>query len=262
MTSHEHPRPRHVVVVGGGVGGLAGAYFLSRAGVSRVRVTVLDKAPVAGGHLRIGEVAGIPVDLGAESLLNRRPEAVELARAVGLGDDIVHPARVDPRVWTRGSLVPLPGRTVMGVPADPSQLTAVLDADEVAAVESEPAVPGMPLAARDDVAIGRFVAGRMGRAVVDRLVEPLLGGVYAGHAGELSLQATVPALAATSRTYPSLLAAAASVLADEPGAEVPVFAGIRGGVGRLPAAIAAASGADVRTGVTVRGLARTPRGWR
>ena len=227
-----------------------------------MRVTVLDKAPIVGGHLRIGEVAGIPVDLGAESLLNRRPEAVDLARAVGLGRDLVHPARVDAGLWTRGSLVPLPRRTVMGVPADPSELAAVLDFDQVAAVEAEPAVQGMPLVAGDDVAIGGFVAGRMGRAVVDRLVEPLLGGVYAGLADELSLRATVPALAVAAGAHRSLLDAAASVLADGPGDDVPVFAGIRGGVGRLPAAVAAASGAEIRTGVTVRGLLRTDDGWR
>ncbi|MGH9249978.1 MAG: protoporphyrinogen oxidase [Acidimicrobiales bacterium] len=259
MTSGQ--QTHDVVVVGGGISGLAAAYFLSRAAGGVVRVTVLDKAPVVGGHLRIGEVAGIPVDLGAESLLNRRPEAVQLARAVGLGDDIVHPARVDAELWTRGSLVPLPRRTVMGVPADPSELGAVLHADQVAAVEAEPAVPGMPLATGDDVAIGGFVAGRMGRVVVDRLVEPLLGGVYAGLADELSLRATVPALAVAAGTHRSLLDAASSVLADGPGDDVPVFAGIRGGVGRLPAAVAAASGAEIRTGVTVRGLLRTDDGW-
>ena len=251
-----------MVVVGGGVSGLAAAYYLSRAARRDMRVTVLDKAPVLGGHLRTAEVAGVPVDVGAESLLNRRPEAVGLARAVGLGDDIVHPARVDAGLWTRGSLVALPGRTVMGVPADTSTLSAVLDPDEAAVVAAEPDLPGMPLPTGADVAIGRFVADRMGRAVVDRLVEPLLAGVYAGHADELSLAATVPALAAASARHRSLVGAAASVLADEPGTDVPVFAGIRGGVGRLPAAIAAASGADLRTGVTVRGLARVPYGWR
>ncbi|HMG28834.1 MAG TPA: FAD-dependent oxidoreductase, partial [Jiangellaceae bacterium] len=112
MTSDQ--QTHDVVVVGGGISGLAAAYFLSQAAGGAVRVTVLDKAPIVGGHLRIGEVAGIPVDLGAESLLNRRPEAVDLARAVGLGRDLVHPARVDAGLWTRGSLVPLPRRTVMG----------------------------------------------------------------------------------------------------------------------------------------------------
>jgi protoporphyrinogen/coproporphyrinogen III oxidase len=262
VTDRPRRRRRHVVVVGGGVSGLSAAYYVTRAAHGAVRVTVLDKAPVVGGHLRVGEVAGVQVDLGAESLLNRRPEAVGLARAVGLGDDIVHPAPLGAGLWTGGSVVPLPRRTVMGVPADPSELAAVLDRDDIAMVEAEPDLPGMPLSPGEDVAIGRFVTGRMGRAVVDRLVEPLLAGVYAGHADELSLRATVPALAVAAAAHRSLTEAAASVVADESGADVPVFAGIRGGVGRLPAAIAAASGADVRTGVTVRGLIRTSYGWR
>ena len=98
----------------------------------------------------------------------------------------------------------------------------------------------------DDVSVGRYVAARMGRAVVDRLVEPLLGGVYAGRADELSLEATLPQLAPHARRERSLLAAArASRAAADAGAQDgAVFGAPRGGVGRLPAAVARLSGAD------------------
>jgi protoporphyrinogen/coproporphyrinogen III oxidase len=244
----------HVVVVGGGISGLAAANAVSLGGGDSVRVTVLDKAPVVGGHLRLVEVAGITVDAGAESLLNRRPEAVELARAVGLGDDLEYPVPAGAGLWTGGSIVPLPTRTVMGVPSDAGELAAVLSSDEMERVAAEPSVPGLPL--DRDVAVGTLVAERMGPAVTTRLVEPFLGGVYAGRAAELSFRATMPELASATVRHRSLLKAAASVRDGAP--DVPVFAGVRGGVGRLPAAVAIASGAEIQTGTTVRSIARLP----
>ena len=246
--------PRRVVVVGGGISGLTAAFALHEVAGRAVLVTVLEKADVVGGHLRLAEVAGVAVDTGAESLLSRRPEAVDLVRAVGLGDDLVHPADVGAGLWSRGNVVPLPARTVMGVPTEPTTLGAVLSPAEIHRVELDRTRPGMPL--DEDVAIGRLVADRMGRAVVDRLVDPLLGGVYAGRADGLSLRATVPVLAEAAGRHRSLLAAARSVFADASANAAPVFAGIRGGVGRLPAAVASASGAEIRTGVTVRRLTR------
>ena len=99
-------------------------------------------------------------------------------------------------------------------------------------------------------------AARLGAAVVDRLVEPLLGGVYAGHARRLSLQATMPVLWARATRGESLVAAPATVTAsangsDAPAAPRPPFAGLRGGVGRLPELVAdevARRGATLRTG--------------
>jgi oxygen-dependent protoporphyrinogen oxidase len=252
------PPARHVVVVGGGISGLAAAYFLTR-GSDDVRVTVLDKASRIGGHLRLAEVAGYPVDVGAESVLNRRPEAVDLARVVGLERDLEIPLTSEVGLWTRGRLVRLPPSTVMGVPADARELFDVLSADEVSRVAAEPALPGLVL--DRDVSVGSAVSKRMGRVVTERLVEPFLGGVYAGRADELSLYATMPDLAAAVTRRGSLLLAAASVRNRAAGPKRPVFAGIRGGVGRLPAAVAAASGAQIRTGTTVRRVSRSSAGW-
>ena len=246
---------RHVVVIGGGISGLAAAYYLRASGA---RVTVLEKAPSVGGILRLSHVAGLPVDEGAESLLNRRPEAVALAREVGLAADIVHPADVPAGVWIRGRIRPLPEGTVMGVPGDPEALAGLLDPDEIDRVAAERERPSLHLG--EDVAIGELITERMGRPVTERLVEPLLGGVYAGYANELSLAATVPPLFAALRRERSVLDAVAAVRKAAPPAGEPVFAGIRGGVGRLAKAVAAASGARIRTSVTVRGLTERPAG--
>ncbi|MEU6315617.1 protoporphyrinogen oxidase [Streptomyces sp. NPDC047014] len=225
-----------------------------------------------------GELAGAPVDLGAESMLARRPEAVALARAVGLGDAIEEPATATARLWTRGALRPMPSGHVMGVPGDLAPLAAsgVLSAEGLARVEAEAGLP--PAEVGEDVAVGEFVAARMGREVVDRLVEPLLGGVYAGDAYSISMRAAVPALFDAVRAHPTLTeavralqsaaarrAAAEHTTVTGAAATGAFFAGISGGIGRLPLAVAdacRAAGARILTGTPVREIGRTPEGWR
>lgn len=261
VTKRPGVTPRHVVVVGGGISGLAAAWFLHRDGPSDLSVTVLEGSPAIGGKLRVGEVAGIPVDDGAESLLLRRPEAVALAVAVGLGEDLEDAATTSAAIWSRGEMRPIPTGTVMGIPADLRALarTGLLSARELARVPADSWLPGSRLTG--DIAVGKHVARRMGHAVVERLVEPLLGGVYAGRADLLSLDATMPSLAAPARRHRSLLAAAREARGNGGAGEGAVFGAPRGGVGRLPAAVARASAATVRTNVTVREISRTPTGW-
>jgi oxygen-dependent protoporphyrinogen oxidase len=253
-----------VVVIGGGISGLAAAWRLSRT--AGTEVIVLEGSAQVGGKLRVGEVGGLAVDVGAESVLARRPEAVALITEVGLGADLVHPVATTPSVLARGTLYPLPPGTVMGVPSRASlpSLAGLLTSAEVERVAAEPTIDAP--AQQDDIDVGSWVAGRVGRAVVDRLVESLLGGVYAGPADGLSLQATVPALWQRARLGGALLAdqQVGPAVLQSPSSG-PVFAGLRGGVGRLASTLAErliADGAQVRTGATVRGLRRTGSGWR
>ena len=243
---------RRVVVVGGGIGGLAAAHFLARD--AERAVLLLEGSPVVGGKLRLASVAGVVVDVGAEAMLNRRPEGVALARELGL--PVVHPATASSRLWSGGSLKPLP-RSLMGVPMDLDDLAAsgVLSAQGLARVAAEPTLP--PTELRGDVSVAALVGERLGEEVVDRLVEPLLGGVYAGHARELSARATTPQLVAMLDRGSLVEAAAAAV----PTGGDPVFAGIPGGMGMLPAVLAAHGGFTVRTGATVREVRRTETGF-
>jgi protoporphyrinogen/coproporphyrinogen III oxidase len=249
----------HVAVVGAGISGLAAAHRL-RAQMPGLRVTVLDGAPRVGGKLRVSDVAGLPVDEGAEAMLNRRPEAVALARAVGLGDDLRHPDSTSAAVWTRGAVRPLPP-TLMGVPADTAALarSGIVSRAGVLRAQLDRTLRRTRVGA--DIAVGRLVTRRLGAEVTDRLLEPLLGGVYAGHARELSLRAAVPQIADLVDRGRSLLSAAAAARQRAAADDTPVFAGIRGGVGRLPGAVAEASGAQVRTGAMVREMHRREHGW-
>ncbi|MFJ7986569.1 protoporphyrinogen oxidase [Streptomyces sp. NPDC096351] len=261
----------HVVVAGGGIAGLAAAHRLVLAGH---RVTLLEAGPRLGGKLLAGEIAGAPVDLGAESLLARRPEAVDLARAVGLGDRLQAPGTTTASVWSRGALVPMPKGHVMGVPGDARAVEGLLSAEGVRRIGLDAELP--PTELGEDTAIGAYVAARMGHEVVDRLVEPLLGGVYAGDAYRISMKAAVPALFAAARGHRTLTdavravqRAGAAAPADAAGAGTglggSVFLGVDGGVGTLPGAVAdaiRAAGGEIVTDAPVTALRRTAAtGW-
>jgi oxygen-dependent protoporphyrinogen oxidase len=252
----------HVVVVGGGIAGVSAAHRL-RALRPGLHVTLLEGSPDLGGKLARAEVGGVVTDVGAEAILNRRPEAVDLAAAVGLADDLVHPETVSARLWTRGEMRPMP-RSLMGVPAEVTSLAGVVSRAGLTRAALDAVLPPLRLADDEDVSVGALVGERLGKEVVDRLVEPMLGGVYAGHSRALSARAAVPALVARLDGEHSLTAAAAEAMTPAPTPDEtppPVFAGIVGGVARLPQAVADASGAIVETGATVRGLKRTADGW-
>ncbi|MEU0033268.1 protoporphyrinogen oxidase [Streptomyces sp. NPDC006333] len=255
----------HVVVVGGGIAGLAAAHRLLDRGA---RVTVLEASDRVGGKLLPGEIAGARVDLGAESMLARRPEAVALAREAGLADHLRPPATATASLWTRGALRPMPKGHVMGVPGTAAALHGVLSDEGLRRIERDTELPRTEIG--DDVAVGEYVAARLGREVVDRLVEPLLGGVYAGDAYRISLRAAVPQLFEAARTHTSLTEAVRAIQAKAAAHQQtgPVFMGIEGGVGRLPLAVAEsvrARGGEIVTGAPVTELRRTrgtEPGWR
>ncbi|MCW2843556.1 MAG: protoporphyrinogen oxidase [Nocardioides sp.] len=238
--------------MGGGVAGLTAAHDLAAAGHD---VVLLEAAAAVGGKLRRLEVAGVSVDVGAEAMLNRRPEGVDLARSLGLA--VEHPTAASSRIWTRGALRPLP-RSLMGVPLDLDQLVAsgVLSDEGVERVRREPTLP--PEVVDGDVSVGDLVSRRFGDEVTDRLVEPLLGGVYAGRARELSARAAVPQLVAMAERG-SVLAQAATIPTTR---DLPIFAGLPGGMAGLADALAGAGTFLVRTEVTVRELVRIPDGFR
>jgi len=256
------------VIVGGGIAGLAAAFFLRDVGAD---VLVLEGSQRIGGKLAVSEVAGIAVDEGAEALLARRPEGTALIGDVGLSGQLVYPGTTTSGIWSRGQLHALPGRQFMGVPADLDEVerSGILSAAGMARARQDTVLAATH---RDgDVSVARHVGARFGAELVERLVDPLLGGVYAGRSDQLSFEATLPSLAGESRKHAALSDAARALLgppavpgapAPVPGAPAPVFTTLAGGLGTLPAALAQRSGAVVRTGAMARELARTTHGWR
>lgn len=249
-----------VAVVGAGISGLTAALALVEA-ERDLAVTLYEGSSRLGGKLRLEEVAGVPVDVGAESVLARRPEAVELFDELGLADRVTHPAGLSASIIAAGTRWPMPKGTLMGIPSDPESVRGILTDQEVDRLVAE----RPPHPTGGDVSVGDFIDERLGRAVTDKLIEPLLAGVYAGHARNISLDMALPALARAAHDGQSVLAIARAAAgpADRASAgaaaPAPVFATLTGGIGSLPQVMKdrlVDSGVLVRTDTLVRRLER------
>jgi oxygen-dependent protoporphyrinogen oxidase len=255
------PERTHVAVVGGGITGLATAFYLRQAGIA---ATVLEAGDRLGGKIRTDELAGVPVEAGPDTFLARVPWAVDLCRDLGLADELVAPATGKAFISIDGRLRPLPDRHVLGVPTSlgPLVRSGVLSPAGVARAALDAVLPRTRYG--DDPSVAGVVGRRMGREVVDRLVGPLVGGINAGGAEHLSLRSTAPQLADAARHNRSLVLG----LRRRPvpaGAAGPVFLGVAGGLTRLVDRLreVLAPGADLRLGTAVTALERGANGrWR
>jgi oxygen-dependent protoporphyrinogen oxidase len=246
--------PRRVIVVGGGISGLVAARRLGAV----ARVTLVEASPRFGGKLAPLVLEGVRLDAGAESFLARRPEAVDLVHELGFGVMVVHPTQEKPRLLIGGRPVRVPP-SLLGVPADVTALAAVLTDAGYARAAEEPRRSWPPF--DGDVAIGQVVDEHFGAEATDRVLEPLLGGVYAGRARDLSFAAVAPGLFERARAGGSLLAHAQQTSrSDQDG---PVFGGLVGGVSRLVDALVQdlrRRGVVLRPETTARALARREDG--
>lgn len=221
-----------VAVIGGGITGVAAARALVDHGFS---VRLLEGSPHLGGCIRTSPFAGLPaVDEGPDAFLLRAPGAIDLARAVGLGDDLAHPEPVGAAVWHR-RLHPIPDGIVLGVP---SSIGAVARSGLLSPVGMLRAGLDLvrPRTPVDHDAIGTWIRARFGHEVHDRLVDALVGSIYGADTDAFSLTA-VPQLAGLASAGRSALLSARRVAAGTrppAGAErAPIFAAPTGGMSAL-----------------------------
>ncbi len=265
---------RRVAIVGGGISGLSAALGVLDAGRDAdtgadvdTDVVVFDAAVRVGGRIDTSPFAGVEhVDEGADAFLARVPEAVALARRVGLGDDLVSPEPVGAAVWHNG-LHPIPDGLLLGVPGrlGPLATTGLLSWKGKARAALE---PFLPRTSTESDSIGEYVRARFGDEVHERLVDSLVGSIYATDTDRFSL-AEVPQLAALAKDNRSLLLAARrqrSAQGTATASTSPIFAAPRRGMSALTTATAdavRAAGGTVLTGATVASCARTADGrWR
>jgi len=261
-----------VVVVGAGVTGLTAAWRLRRD-LPGAELLVLEASRRSGGLVHTSPFDDVALDTAADAFLARVPDAVALCHELGIADELVHPTDAGALVLSGTGLRRLPTGLVLGVPTDLDALSAsgIVSAGGVARARHDPGpVPVGERTADGDLSVGALVRHRLGDEVMDELVAPLLGGVNAGDADRLSLDAGAPQLAAVADA-PDLLAALRSpptpgtgrpVVPSGPGGLTappipnPVFAGFPTGTSRLVDALVDAVGpATVHLGTAVTRLA-------
>ncbi len=261
MTATTDPDVAEVVVLGGGIGGLAAALELTRAGV---RPVVLEAGAAPGGAVAAHTVGGLLLDAGAESFATARPATAALIDDLGLTDRVSSPAPAGAWVRHAGGTAPLPATAFLGIPGHPwaADVRRVIGLPGAVRAGVDRLLPARTGAGGS---LGAMVRTRMGTRVLERLVEPVAGGVYAAHPDGLDVGTVAPGLP-TALTESGSLAAAARRLRGAGGRPGSAVASLTGGLHTLlPALLAAltAAGGDVRSGVRATGLTRsgTDGGW-
>ncbi|HEY4894662.1 MAG TPA: protoporphyrinogen oxidase [Solirubrobacteraceae bacterium] len=263
-----------VAIVGGGIAGLAAAYRVAGsqdAAVARdadrpgnrgdqaefpsLHVTLFEADERLGGKIRTETFAGRPLDVGAEALLARMPAGLELCHELGLEHDLVAPASDQPFVWT-DRLRPLPPRLMAGVPDGSRAMIAsgILSPAGLARAGLDLIIPARP--PKQDVSIGSIVRHRLGAQVLERLIDPLLGGIHAGSCDELSMRATAPQLEAALRKRRSLVRGLRAISASPPPAPAsPTFLTLSHGLQEIVRALRERlTGTECRTGARLERL--------
>ena len=259
QSRQSRPSPCRVVIVGGGISGLATAHYLRSGLGADVALTVVESGSQLGGKVATKEFSGHLVDTGPDALLVRLPAMAALLDDLGLSDLVVAPAALGAHVWSRGHLRRLPAGTLFGIP---DRLLPLLKSRLLSPAGLVRAALDLVLPRRRpvdrDPSIAELVIPRLGTEVFDRLVEPLLGGVHAGRAAELSAHSTVPDIEAIARDNRSLYLGIRRMRRNAPPASGgPALVTLDGGLARLvEALVTRLAGADLRPDSTVGLIAR------
>lgn len=257
-----------VVIVGGGISGLAAAWELTGGAdgptEATPRVEVIEASERAGGSLATTTFAGRTVDLGADGFLARRPEAVTLVRELGLDDQLEAIAESGAWLWSRGQLNELPKGLVLGVP---TTLESIAHFRGVGwrghlAARRDAVLPAR-LHVGADATIGEITRAKLGRELSYQFIEPMIGGIQAGRIDDLSAKSVFPALYAAAQRGGSLMRALRPTNSSATQDTTPVFYSLKDGTGSLPTHLVRRlkdRGVVIRTGVAVTALRRTPAG--
>lgn len=261
------------VVIGGGIAGLAAAWELSGGPEGPredgARIEVLEASDRLGGSLLSEAFAGRVVDLGPDGFLARRPEAVALAREVGLGEELVPIAAAGASIYLKGALEPLPEGLVLGVPTSAKALKAMNGLSWSSRWDAwrDERAPKKFKLEDEDVSIGAILRAKLGSELTYQLIEPMVGGIQAGRVDELSARSVFPALYDAAQRGGSLMKALRS--SGAPSGEAaqrvlgPLFMSLSGGVGSLVTRLEellVERGVVIRRAAGVTALRATPAG--
>lgn len=261
----ERAAATRVVVIGGGVAGLVAALECAKVGLT---VTVLEGGATPGGAVRRADVGGLALDVGAESYATRGGHARALIDELGIGDRVVAPA--GGRAWLAGvpgvGAAPMPAGGVLGIPENPF-------APDVRRVIGWPGAwrayvdrlrPVLTIGHEHSLAT--LVRSRMGARVLDRLVAPVVQGVYSARPDDIDVDTAAPGLNAALTQAGSLSGAVAALRGGKPAAAPGAAVnGLQGGMSTLVDALVRRLGeldVELRTNSEAVAIERAEGGWR
>ncbi|HYA35425.1 MAG TPA: protoporphyrinogen oxidase [Candidatus Binataceae bacterium] len=263
-----------MAVIGGGITGLAAAYRIKELAIARetpIEAVVLERGARVGGPLATISRDGFTIETGTDSMLTEKPAAIELARRVGLESEFI-PTREEFRktyVVRKGRLVAIPAGFALLAPVriGPVLTSPLFSIRGKLRMALEPFIPA---GKGSDESLASFVTRRLGREVLDRVAQPLAGGIYTADPNRLSMAATMPRFLEMERRYGSLLRgmqaaekarAAAAEKKGTSGARWSLFLSFKAGMRALVDTLTDRLGGAVRTEAEVKSIAQSGGQW-
>ncbi|HKE28052.1 MAG TPA: protoporphyrinogen oxidase [Bryobacteraceae bacterium] len=229
------------LIIGGGISGLAAAYYLTKGGAAG---TLVEPRPRLGGVIQTERVEGCVIEAGPDSFLSMKPAAMDLIRELGLAGDVIGSNDHLRQTFVRrgGRLIALPDGLMMMVPTKilPLLTTGLIGWGTKVRMGLE--LFRAPKMRAQDESVSEFIEEHYGREAVDYLAEPLLSGVYGGSPQALSVRSVLPRFAEMAEQYGSLTRGvlAERAKAKAKGGPAPLFRTLKGGLGQMVAAAARA----------------------
>lgn len=218
-----------VVVVGGGFAGLLAARDLAKGGAN---VVLVEASDMLGGMIRRHTVAGLDLDMGAESFATRTDAVATLALELGLGNDVVTPEPLGAWLTTRtGRSHRMPATGLLGIPGTPMAADVIDVVGQGAAFRAQMDSLLPSLVGAKATSLGALVRTRMGATVLDDLVVPVVAGVHSTHPDDLDPDRVAPGLRAALQREGSLARAVLALRQRAPAGSA--VQGVRGGIVRL-----------------------------
>jgi oxygen-dependent protoporphyrinogen oxidase len=258
-----------VVVIGGGITGLTAGYRLHRAAHEShlpLQVTLLEARDHLGGIIATSQQDGLLIEHGPDSFITTKPAGVQLCEALELGEDLIGTTTQHRRsfIVRKGKLRPVPQGLYLMAPGSlwPFVTSSILSWRGKLRMGLDLVIPRRP--ASDDESLAHFVTRRLGREALERVAQPMVGGIYTADPEHLSLQATMPNFLEMERRHGSLIRALRhqqrrTEQQDASGARYGLFVSFRHGMQTLVDRLAAHLPLDaVRLNTRVHGLARIP----
>jgi oxygen-dependent protoporphyrinogen oxidase len=190
----------HIIIIGGGIAGLAAAYYANKQSTIPTKIMLLEQAGYWGGKLVTERVpfgeSHFVIEGGPDTFVVTKPWGVKLCKELGIADRLkgTNPETKTTYILKNGNLHELPGGLTMMIPTEfgPMIRTRLLSWPAKARMGLDFLLP--PASLNGDETLGAFVTRRLGRAAYENLIEPLMSGIYAGDGDKLSLQSTFPYL--------------------------------------------------------------------
>ena len=259
-----HHAPRHVVIVGGGIAGLATAYYLqkqARAENLPLTYSLVERSPRFGGKITTSLANGFIIEGGPDSFITQKPWALQLCKELGLEDRLLgtNDDRRKTYILSKGRLRTLPDGVMLIVPTRfmPFALSPLISPWGKLRMGMDLFIP--PKTDDADESLAGFIERRLGREALDKIAEPLMAGIYVADPYKLSLKSAFPRFIALEQKYGSLIKgmlAGQKAMRNSPSNQprLPLFMTLRGGLNELVETIVGKLEGQLLTGQTVTAL--------